>query len=78
MLTRRVQLVSTKSEGKAVIPWMVARKEENGSDSTIGVLAVEQLPSVFRQTNRRANREKARQRTIFFLLLQLCRTNDCL
>ena len=41
---------------------MHARKvEENGSDSTIAAQAVEKFPSIFRQTNRRANQEKAQR-----------------
>ena len=37
---------------------MIAKVEENPSDSMITAQAVEQFPSTFRQTNRRANREK--------------------
>ena len=38
-----------------------SKVEENGSDSTIAAQAVEHFPSIFRQTNRKANREKARR-----------------
>ena len=48
MGTRRVQLVSTKSERKAVIQWMLAKVQENGSDSTIATQAVEHFPDIFR------------------------------
>ena len=58
MASRRVSLVSTKSERKAVVQWMLAKVEKNGSDSTIAAHAVEQFPDIFRQTSRRTNREK--------------------
>ena len=61
MPSRRVQLVSTKSERKAVIQWMVAQVEENGSDCKIAAQVVDQFPSIFIQTNRRANRENSRR-----------------
>ena len=40
---------------------MLAKMKEYGSDSTIAAQAVEEFPSIFRQTHRRANREKARR-----------------
>ena len=81
MATRRVQLVSTKSERKSVIQWMLTKVEENGSDSTIPAQAVEQSPSIFSLISRRAKKEKARRsrktRNNFFLLSKLCRINYC-
>ncbi len=60
MPARRVQLVSTKSEKKLAIEWMIAKIAQDGSEHHIAAKAVQQFPRIFRQTNPRANREKAR------------------
>ena len=61
MSPRRVQLVSTKSQRKAVLQWMIAKVEEDGTEARIAAQAVDQFPNTLKKTNRRANREKARQ-----------------
>ena len=57
ILTRRIQLVSTNSERKALMQWMVSKLEENGSDNKIAAEAIEQFPSTFRKAHRRENRK---------------------
>ena len=47
ILTRRVELVSTNSERKALMQWMVSKLEENESDDEIAAEAIEQFPSTF-------------------------------
>ena len=61
MPSRRVQLISTKSKRKAVLQWMIAKFEEDGTDKRITAHAVGQFPNMFKQNNSRENREKARQ-----------------
>ena len=58
MSNRRVQLLSTKFERKAVMVWMMQRVEESGSECRIVARAVEQFPGIFRQTNPHMNYEK--------------------
>ena len=40
---------------------MIAKPEDDGPDTRIAAQAVDQFRNIFKQTNRRANREKARQ-----------------
>ena len=61
MQPRRVQFVSTKSQRKALLQWMIAKVQEDGTDNRITAETVNQFPNLFKQTNRRANKEKARQ-----------------
>lgn len=68
---RRVQVVSSKSERKKVIEWMIAQP----SHHNIASKAVEQFPLIFSQRSRSANREKAgrwwRGRLCFLASLQI-------
>ena len=59
--TRRVQVVSTKEQRKAVIRWMIHEVEESGTEHCIAARAVNNFPLIFTQRSHKANREKARQ-----------------
>ena len=81
MQPRRVQLVSTKPQREAVVQWMIAKIEDDGTDTRIADQKVEYFPNLFKQTNRRSNREKARQwwntRKEFLSAIQTPRKNHC-
>ena len=57
MQPRRVQLVLTKSQRKAVLQWVIA-KVEDGTDNRIAAQAVHRFPILFNQISMQANREK--------------------
>ena len=61
MPTLCVQLVSTESERKEVIQWIMERVEESRSEYRIAAHTFEQFPRIFRQMNPGSDREKARQ-----------------
>ena len=46
MPPRRVQLVSTKSQRKAVLQWMITKAGEDGTDTRIAAQAVDQSPNI--------------------------------
>lgn len=55
-----MQIVSTVSQRKMVIRWMIEQQEELGCDTRIAARAVDQFPTILRNPNRSVNREKAR------------------
>ena len=66
MKLRRVQLVSTKSQRKAVLQWVITKVEEDGTDTRIAAQSVGQLPNLFKKTSRRANREMEQEKRVSF------------
>lgn len=57
---RKVQVVSSKSQRKLVISWMINEVENCGTEQCIAAKAVHNFPKIFIQRSHKANREKAR------------------
>ena len=57
-LRRRVQVVSTKSDRKKVIKWMISYADEHGSENRIAAKAVKEFPKLFSQQIAEAHKSK--------------------